>query len=181
MTGKFDESHTHVFGPVPSRRLGRSLGVDIVPYKVCSQDCIYCQVGRTTENTTVRRDFVDVDGIVEEIRRKLADCPRPDYITLAGSGEPTLHSEFGRLIEGIKSVTDVPVSVLTNGTLLSDPMCAPPAARPISSCLRWMRVTRKPSSASTGPLRDSTWRPWWRVWRSSVGNSPGRSGWRSSS
>ena len=68
-TGKVEE---HVFGPVPSRRLGRSLGVDLVPYKVCSFDCVYCQVGRTTHKTTERRVFVPVERIVTEVRDRLA-------------------------------------------------------------------------------------------------------------
>ena len=111
----------HVFGPVPSRRLGRSLGVDLVPYKVCSLDCIYCQVGRTTNKTIARKIFVPVGTILSEIREKLKAGPRPDVITLAGSGEPTLHAALGDIIAGIKQMTDIPVAVLTNGTLLSHP------------------------------------------------------------
>ena len=114
-------SHTpHVFGPVPSRRLGRSLGVDLVPYKVCTFDCVYCQVGRTTDKTTRRRSFVPAAELVAEVAEKLKSVPRPDYITLSGSGEPTLHAGTGEIIDGIKAVTDVPVAVLTNGSLLFD-------------------------------------------------------------
>jgi wyosine [tRNA(Phe)-imidazoG37] synthetase (radical SAM superfamily) len=107
----------HVFGPVPSRRLGRSLGVDLTPRKVCSFNCTYCQVGRTTRLTTARETFMAASEIVAEVREKLAAGPRPDYITLSGSGEPTLHAGIGEIIEGIQRLTDVPVAVMTNGSL----------------------------------------------------------------
>ena len=113
-----DQTAEHVFGPVPSRRLGRSLGVDLIPRKVCTLDCVYCQVGRTTTRTTDRSAFVPEGAIIGEVCEKLKRVPRPDYITLAGSGEPTLHAGLGAIIEGIKGVTCVPVAVLTNGTLL---------------------------------------------------------------
>jgi wyosine [tRNA(Phe)-imidazoG37] synthetase (radical SAM superfamily) len=106
----------HVFGPVPSRRLGRSLGVDLVAFKTCSYDCIYCQLGRTTCKTVERRDWVSCDLLLEELRHALGS--RPDYITLSGSGEPTLHAGLGTLIERIKGLTSIPVAVLTNGSLL---------------------------------------------------------------
>ena len=112
---------SRVFGPVPSRRLGRSLGVDIIPSKTCPFDCVYCQVGRTTCHTVERKPYVDREGLVEEIRAKLDAGARPDVITLAGSGEPTLHSELGAIIDDVKRITDVPVAVLTNGALLYDP------------------------------------------------------------
>jgi wyosine [tRNA(Phe)-imidazoG37] synthetase (radical SAM superfamily) len=111
----------HVFGPVPSRRLGRSLGVDLTPRKVCSFDCIYCQVGRTTRRTTEREQFMAAADIVAEVRAKLKTVPRPDYITLSGSGEPTLHAGIGEIIDGIKRITDVPVAVMTNGSLFYNP------------------------------------------------------------
>ncbi len=111
----------HVFGPVPSRRLGRSLGVDLTPRKVCSFDCIYCQVGRTTRKTTEREEFMAAADIVAEVGRKLKSVPRPDYITLSGSGEPTLHAGISEIIEGIKAITDVPVAIMTNGSLFCDP------------------------------------------------------------
>jgi len=108
----------YVFGPVPSRRLGRSLGVDLVPFKTCSYDCIYCQLGRTTNKTVERQEYVPAKDVLEDVRHKLGEGVRPDYITLSGSGEPTLHSRIGEIIAGIKAVTDVPVAVLTNGSLL---------------------------------------------------------------
>jgi len=109
----------HVFGPVPSRRLGRSLGVDLVPFKTCTFDCIYCQLGPTTVKTAERREWLCRDEVLEEIRRKLE--PRPDYITFSGSGEPTLHTGLDEWIEAIRSITDVPIAVLTNGSLLWRP------------------------------------------------------------
>jgi len=110
---------SHVFGPVPSRRLGRSLGVDLVPFKTCSYDCIYCQLGRTTDLTVQRREYVPLDAVLADLQASLAR--RPDYVTLSGSGEPTLYSRLGELIAGIRNLTDTPVAVLTNGSLLSDP------------------------------------------------------------
>jgi len=106
----------HIFGPVPSRRLGRSLGVDLVPFKTCTYDCIYCQLGRTTNKTLERREWVPLDDVLAELKDKLST--KPDYITLSGSGEPTLYSRLDELIAGIRSMTDVPVAVLTNGSLL---------------------------------------------------------------
>ncbi len=106
----------YIFGPVPSRRLGRSLGVDLAPFKTCTYDCIYCQLGPTTDHTMERGEWFPLDDIVAELEAKLDTGP--DYITLGGSGEPTLYSRIGELIERIRSMTDVPVAVLTNGSLL---------------------------------------------------------------
>lgn len=111
----------HVYGPVPSRRLGRSLGIDLVPFKTCPYDCIYCQLGRTTHKTVELDEYVSVDGVLAELRGKLTQEPAPDFIGLAGSGEPTLHSRLADIIAGIKALTDVPVAVLTNGSLLWKP------------------------------------------------------------
>ncbi len=108
----------YLYGPVPSRRLGRSLGVDIVPFKVCTFDCVYCQLGRTTQKTLERKDYIPVDAVLSELKDKLAGVIEADYITISGSGEPTLHSKLGELIDGIKKITEIPVAVITNGTLL---------------------------------------------------------------
>ena len=110
---------SYVFGPVPSRRLGRSLGVDVVPFKTCTYDCIYCQLGRTTCRTVERKEWVPLEDVLEEVKSKLAS--RPDYVTLSGSGEPTLFSRLGELIDRLKTMTNVPVAVLTNGSLLWEP------------------------------------------------------------
>jgi len=111
----------YVYGPVPSRRLGRSLGVDLVPFKTCTYDCMYCQLGHTTDQTTRRTRYVDTDRVLAEVKVKLESAPLPNYVSLAGSGEPTLHAGIGELIAGIKRLTRVPVAVLTNGSLLWDP------------------------------------------------------------
>jgi len=107
----------YVFGPVPSRRLGLSLGVDLIPAKTCSFDCLYCQVGKTTSKTIQRKSFTPVQEVVSEIKERLLQTV-PDAITLAGSGEPTLHSEIGQIITLIKDITDINVALLTNGALL---------------------------------------------------------------
>jgi wyosine [tRNA(Phe)-imidazoG37] synthetase (radical SAM superfamily) len=112
---------SHLYGPVPSRRLGRSLGVDLVPFKTCTYDCIYCQLGRTTNLTIERQEYVPLEEVLSELERKLETGPAPDFITVSGSGEPTLHSGLAALIRGIKRRTDHPVAVLTNGSLLWDP------------------------------------------------------------
>ncbi len=111
----------YIYGPVPSRRLGRSLGIDIVPAKICTLDCVYCQIGRTTEKSTVRRKFFDVQAVLDELKSKLAAGIEADYITIGGSGEPTLNSQLGSLIDGIRDITSIPVAIITNGTLLYRP------------------------------------------------------------
>jgi wyosine [tRNA(Phe)-imidazoG37] synthetase (radical SAM superfamily) len=111
----------HLFGPVPSRRLGRSLGVDLIPPKTCPYNCIYCEVGPTTCQTRERFSF-QTEAIIAELADYLKDPGvRPDVITLAGSGEPTLNLGLGRIIREIKARSPIPVAVLTNGALLYDP------------------------------------------------------------
>jgi wyosine [tRNA(Phe)-imidazoG37] synthetase (radical SAM superfamily) len=116
-----DKNFKHLFGPVPSRRLGRSLGIDLVPFKTCTFDCIYCQLGRTTRKTTERREYVPIREVLDELAGYFMS-PRGDidYLTLSGSGEPTLHSGLGRIIASVKRMTAIPVAVLTNGSLLHD-------------------------------------------------------------
>ncbi|MGD0597320.1 MAG: radical SAM protein [Sedimentisphaerales bacterium] len=111
------DRNQYLYGPVPSRRLGLSLGVDIVPFKTCTLDCIYCQLGKTTCKTLERKEYVPVGDVLAELKRLLDAGLQADHITIGGSGEPTLHSGLGRLIEGIKKITSIPVAVLTNGTL----------------------------------------------------------------
>ncbi len=108
----------HLFGPVPSRRLGRSLGVDLIPPKTCPYHCIYCEVGPTTCQTRQRFSY-QTEAIIEAMADYLKDPGvRPDVITLAGSGEPTLNLGLGRIIREIKAMSQIPVAVLTNGALL---------------------------------------------------------------
>jgi len=111
----------YLYGPVPSRRLGRSLGVDIVPAKVCTLDCVYCQIGRTTDKSVERKNYTDIEAVLAELKERLAAGLKADFITISGSGEPTLHSRLGELINGIKKITDIPVAIITNGTLLYRP------------------------------------------------------------
>ena len=114
-------STKYTYGPVPSRRLGRSLGVDLVPAKTCCFDCVYCQLGPTARTTLQRADYVPVEQVVSEVCARLADGPRPDYVTLGGSGEPTLHLSFGDVAAGIRECSDVPIALLTNGALFHLP------------------------------------------------------------
>jgi len=108
-----------IFGPVPSRRLGRSLGVDVVPYKTCTFDCVYCECGATTDLTIERREFFPLELILDELRDSLSEIiTPPDVITLSGSGEPTLYNRLGDLIDGIRKAARVPVAVITNSSLL---------------------------------------------------------------
>jgi len=107
----------YTYGPVPSRRLGRSLGVDLVPPKTCDLNCVYCQLGRTEHTRLERAHYTPVDAMVEDVQSRLRNGPRPDYVTLAGSGEPTLHVGFGEVAGRIKAFTDVPIALVTNGTL----------------------------------------------------------------
>lgn len=111
----------YIYGPVPSRRLGRSLGIDVVPAKICTLDCAYCQIGRTTEKSTVRRAFFDLQTVLKELNGRLAEGVEVDYVTIGGSGEPTLNSQLGVLIDGIRRITDIPIAIITNGTLLYRP------------------------------------------------------------
>jgi wyosine [tRNA(Phe)-imidazoG37] synthetase (radical SAM superfamily) len=113
-----EASYRYVYGPVHSRRLGQSLGIDLIPYKTCSYDCVYCQLGRTTNKTLKRKEYIAVDDVLMELERKLAFGKSPDYISIAGSGEPTLNSRIGDLILRIRKITDVPVAVFTNSSLL---------------------------------------------------------------
>jgi wyosine [tRNA(Phe)-imidazoG37] synthetase (radical SAM superfamily) len=109
-----------VYGPVPSRRLGLSLGVDLIPHKVCCYDCSYCQVGPTTELTLRRRAFVDPDEVVREVELALHERGTAQLVTLSGSGEPTLYAPLRELVAGLRRVTTLPLALLTNGALLWD-------------------------------------------------------------
>jgi wyosine [tRNA(Phe)-imidazoG37] synthetase (radical SAM superfamily) len=111
--------HRFVYGPVASRRLGFSLGVDIIPFKTCTLDCIYCQLGSTRRTTVRRRSFFPTRAILAQVRAALGSGQRIDVITFSGSGEPTLNKDIGGLIRAIKRMSRLPVAVLTNGTLLT--------------------------------------------------------------
>jgi wyosine [tRNA(Phe)-imidazoG37] synthetase (radical SAM superfamily) len=112
-----------VFGPVPSRRLGRSLGIDPVPLKTCNWNCVYCQLGRSVPVTNERKDYWPPGQIVAEVRRVLQTRSEReiDWVTFLASGEPTLHASLGRMIRDVKAITQIPVAVITNGALLYRP------------------------------------------------------------
>lgn len=113
--------YKYLFGPVPSRRLKMSLGIDLIPKKVCSLDCVYCEVGKTTKLTTERLEYVKYEKVIEELKDFMSSNPKIDYITFSGSGEPTLNSRIGEVLNFIKeNYPNVKTAVLTNGTLLSD-------------------------------------------------------------
>jgi len=110
--------YKYLYGPVPSRRLGMSLGVDLIPKKVCSLDCVYCEVGKTTKLTIDRKEYIKFDKIKEELIHYFKNNPEPEYITFSGSGEPTLNIIIGDILQFIKqNKPDIPIAVLTNGTL----------------------------------------------------------------
>lgn len=108
----------YIFGPVFSRRLGLSLGIDLLPEKVCTFDCIYCECGRTAIKTDEIKEWVPADEVIAEVKAYLEKNSSIDFITITGSGEPTLHSKIGYIIKEIKNITSTPVAVLTNGSLL---------------------------------------------------------------
>lgn len=111
----------YLFGPVPSRRLGASLGVDIVPLKTCNQNCVYCQLGLHGQATMERRVYAPVAKVLEELRAWVAEGGKADSITISGSGEPTLHSQLEEIVRGIRYITNISIAIITNGTLLWDP------------------------------------------------------------
>lgn len=112
---------THIFGPIASRRLGRSLGVDVLPLKTCPFDCVYCEVGRTTRKTGRRRTFVPADEVLAELAEFFRNGGQAEYVTFSGSGEPTLYAGLGRLVAQVRRRFGVKVAVITNSALLSRP------------------------------------------------------------
>jgi wyosine [tRNA(Phe)-imidazoG37] synthetase (radical SAM superfamily) len=113
----------YVFGPVPSRRLGQSLGIDPIPLKTCNWNCVYCQLGRSVPLTNERREYVLDENILFEVEQTLRSRTRSriDWVTFVGSGEPTLHIYLGEIIRRVKALTTLPVAVITNGSLFHLP------------------------------------------------------------
>ena len=111
---------SNVFGPVPSRRLGQSLGIDPIPIKTCNWNCVYCQLGRSRPVVNERKVYIPAAELLDEVEKRLAVIKPEelDWVTIVGSGEPTLNSELGELISGLKSLTTFPVAVITNGALM---------------------------------------------------------------
>jgi len=110
--------YKYLFGPVPSRRLGMSLGIDLIPSKVCSLNCVYCECGKTTNLTIERKEYVSYNKVTNELEHYFKNNPAPDYVTFSGSGEPTLNLKIGDIIKFLKSnYPYIPIAILTNGTL----------------------------------------------------------------
>lgn len=117
-----NHQYKYLFGPVPSRRLGISLGVDLVPHKTCSLNCIYCECGKTTNLTIDRKEYVPTETVLTELKAFLSPNPKLDYITFSGSGEPTLHSGIGQIARFIKeNFPGYKIALLSNGTLFYQP------------------------------------------------------------
>lgn len=114
----------YIYGPVKSRRLGFSLGLSLTPHKVCSFDCVYCQLGKTTEKTVQQKEYIKIEEIIDELKLWLTNNANElktlNYITLSGSGEPTLNIKIGELIAEIKKISAIPVAVITNASLIAD-------------------------------------------------------------
>jgi wyosine [tRNA(Phe)-imidazoG37] synthetase (radical SAM superfamily) len=110
----------YVYGPVPSRRLGQSLGIDTIPLKTCNWNCVYCQLGRTQPLVNERKEYIRPEEILAEVQAAL-EAHQPgeiDWVTFVGSGEPLLHDNMGWMIRQLKGMTQLPVAVITNGSLL---------------------------------------------------------------
>ncbi len=122
-------SYHYLFGPVQSRRFGRSLGVDLLGARHCSFDCLFCEAGRTVDCTAMRKEYVPTSGVLAELRDWYASGGQTDVVTLAGLGEPTLHIDFGRVIDEIHHLGPFPAVLLSNGSLFSDPDVRRDAAR----------------------------------------------------
>lgn len=114
----------YIYGPIKSRRLGLSLGISLTPYKICSFDCVYCQLGRTIQKTSERNEYLKVEEVINELKSWLVNNPDEaknlNYITLSGSGEPTLNIKIGEIISEIKKITTVAVAVITNASLFNN-------------------------------------------------------------
>jgi len=113
--------YKYVFGPVPSRRMGTSLGISPIPKKYCNYSCIYCQLGRTDHLSNKREEFFPLEDIISEFKEYMKEDISFDVVTVVGEGEPTLYSRLGELVSSLKELTDKPVAVITNGGLLCDP------------------------------------------------------------
>jgi len=144
----------YVYGPIPSQRLGQSLGIDPIPFKTCNWNCIYCQLGRTVPLTNQRRDYVPPAAILSEVRAALAAHPPGtiDWISFVGSGEPTLHADLGSMIRQVKGMTTLPVAVITNGSLLYQ--------REVREALSAADAVLPTLVAGTEPLYRRITRPW---------------------
>lgn len=111
--------YRYVYGPIPSRRLGISLGVDLIPHKICSFNCVYCECGSNTRLTPERKEWVSAEEILSELRDYMKKHPAPDVISFSGSGEPTLHSRLGYILSTLKrEFPGQKLAVLTNSSMM---------------------------------------------------------------
>ena len=151
---KPEGKYRYLFGPVPSRRLGLSLGVDLNPLKVCTENCVFCQVGRTTELTSARKEWVPTAAVLAELDRWAASGSRTDYVTLSGSGEPTLHTGFGEVLRHAKAGGRFKTALLSNGSLMWHP-----------------EVRRDAAAADVVKVTLSAWdeESFWRIHRPAAG------------
>ena len=144
----------YVYGPIPSQRLGQSLGIDPIPFKTCNWNCVYCQLGRTVPLTNERREYVPPAAILAEVQAALAAHPSGaiDWVSFVGSGEPTLHSGLGSMIREVKGMATLPVAVITNGALLYQ--------RDVRTALLAADAVLPTLVAGTEPLYRRITRPW---------------------
>ena len=116
----------YIYGPIKSRRLGLSLGLSLSPGKTCNLNCIYCQWGRTVETVSKRKEYAKVEDILVELKTWMRQNPQTakelKFVTLSGLGEPTLNMQIGELIVQVKKITACSIAVITNSTLLGDPL-----------------------------------------------------------
>jgi len=116
----------YIYGPLKSRRLGLSLGITLTPYKTCSFNCVYCQLGKTTDGTSERKEYIPIQEIINELKLWLQNNSLNEkdlnYITLSGSGEPTLNIKIGQLIIEVKKLTAIPLAIITNASLVNVPL-----------------------------------------------------------
>ncbi|MCX8083348.1 MAG: radical SAM protein [Calditerrivibrio sp.] len=111
----------YIFGPVPSRRLGSSLGIDVVPHKICNLDCIYCEVGKTTKLTIKKDSYINIDIMLEELKYQYEKFHEHlDVVTITGAGEPTLNKDLKKIIFEVKKIVHHPLALLTNSTNIDD-------------------------------------------------------------
>lgn len=114
------DNFKYIYGPIPSRRLGLSLGVSPIPKKFCNYSCVYCQIGRTHNLTNTRKEFFPLEDIINEFKEYIYSDKNFDVVSIVGEGEPTLYSRLGELIISLKNLTDKPIAVITNTGLLYD-------------------------------------------------------------
>lgn len=169
----------YVFGPIPSRRLGRSLGISPLPKKTCNYSCIYCQLGRTDKMTNKRQEFYKTEDIIAEFKQYLKDSDKFDIVTVVGEGEPTLAANLGELVVALKALTDKPVAVITMVRCFLIHKSEKNYAMLIWYCHLWMLIIRKFPRRSTDLMERSNLKKNLKVSKSSLTCMKENFGWRS--